>query len=713
MQSLLDVQTPCLVVDRKRLTGNVHRLQKRFANTEVKLRPHLKTIKSIEAARFLFDPGQPATVSTLKEAQVFGQAGFTDLLYAVAISPAKLDQVSFLRRSGIDLKIITDNIAAAEAIAAHCRETGDAIPTLIELDVDRHRGGVSPDRPTELVTIGAALTHGARLEGVLTHAGESYNLSDEGALKQAAEGERSGALRGANSLRRAGLPCPIVSIGSTPTAFSLECVDGVNEVRAGVYMFFDLVQAGIGVCSIDDIALSVLATVIGRQTDKGWILVDCGWTAISSDCGTACQATNQHMGLVCDLTGRPFGDLVLLHVNQEHGVIAVRPGSQGQLPDLPVGSRVRILPNHACATAAQHDKYQIVDESSDVVEVWPRFNGWEIDMPLVAGSKGELAVIGGEAVRTAASRELASSGVRDAFRAIADGNATLFPVVTATVRAPETALAIKSGVNVRDGIVGLKVGTYWPDNAHRFDIPNHHSTTVLLDNETGATRAIINARDLNGLRTAAANAVATKALARPDAEVLTILGAGHQAGYEVRAVCDVRPIKKIILWARARQQAEALASSLTDLTVDQIVIVDDVNDAVSQADIITTVTTARSALFTGANTPPGVHISAMGADSEGKQELDCALVKTAMLFADAPAQSATIGEFQHVVQSGMVSVDSIVPIGKVLTGEHPGRTSEHEITIFDSSGVAIQDLNVAQRVLDECLKNGRAKTVLF
>ena len=167
----------------------------------------------------------------------------------------------------------------------------------------------------------------AILQGVLCHAGESYNLHDPQSLAAAADPERTRILQAAETLRGAGLPCPTVSVGATPTALSARTYQGITEVRAGVYMFFDLVQAGIGVCGMDDIALSVLATVIGHQRDKNWIITDAGWMALSSDRGTAGQAVDQYYGLVCDLEGRPYQDLVVLRANQEHGIIAARPGS--------------------------------------------------------------------------------------------------------------------------------------------------------------------------------------------------------------------------------------------------------------------------------------------------------------------------------------------------------------------------------------------------
>lgn len=369
--------TPALLVDLARFDRNSERMRSALAGAgDAVLRPHLKTVKSVEATRRLLPDGGPITVSTLLEAEVFAEASFTDILYAVGIAPAKLERVLALRRKGVDLALITDDIEAARAVAAASRAAGDRIPVLIEFDCDGNRAGVSPDEPERLLAIARALAEGAEPRGVMTHAGASYGARTPAALRAAAEQEVRAARRCAETLRAAGFAAPVVSIGSTPTALSVEDLTGVSEVRAGVYPFFDLVMAGIGICSIDEIALSVLATVIGHQKEKGWILVDAGWMAMSRDLGTADQDVDQGYGLACDAQGRPYRDLIMVGSNQEHGILAVREGSGAALPDLPVGSLVRILPNHACATAAQHESYRLIGEGGEVVGRWPRFNGW-------------------------------------------------------------------------------------------------------------------------------------------------------------------------------------------------------------------------------------------------------------------------------------------------------------------------------------------------
>jgi len=342
------------------------------------LRPHLKTAKSIHVARrVMTSPAGPATVSTLKEAAQFAAAGVRDIIYAVGIAPSKLPRVLELRADGVDLAVVVDSVEQAEAVATASRDAGEAIPALIEIDCDGHRSGVLPGDAARLIEIGRALERGAELRGVLTHAGASYSARGVDALRQCAEAERLSVVEAAATLRTAGLSCPVVSIGSTPTAHHATDLSGITEVRAGVFVFFDLVMAGIGICRIEDIALSVLATVIGHQREKGWILIDAGWMAMSQDRGTSKQAVNQGYGVVCDIAGNAYPDLIMADANQEHGIVTVRSDSGGVLPDLKIGDRVRILPNHACSTGAQHPGYHVVRGASGLVEaVWPRFGGW-------------------------------------------------------------------------------------------------------------------------------------------------------------------------------------------------------------------------------------------------------------------------------------------------------------------------------------------------
>ncbi|MCR8546913.1 alanine racemase [Salipiger sp. P9] len=377
MPNLSDRDTPFLALDRDRMDRNVARMRDRAEALGVTLRPHLKTVKSVPAAqRILGDMAAPATVSTLQEAEAFAEAGCRDLIYAVGIAPAKLPRVLAMRQAGTDLAVILDNAAQAEAVCAASRAADAPIPALIEIDSDGMRAGLAPDDP-RIVALGRRLVEGgAELRGVLTHGGASYGRFTDADRRAMAAQERDAAVAAATALRAAGLACPVVSVGSTPSAAFATDLTGVTELRAGVYTLSDLMMAGLGVGGIDDIALSVVATVIGHQEARGWILTDAGFMALSRDRGTAGMPVDQGFGLVADLDGVPFGDLIVQGTSQEHGILAMRPGSSAPLPDLPVGTRLRIYPNHACATVGMHPAFAVTEGGQEIVDDWPILRGW-------------------------------------------------------------------------------------------------------------------------------------------------------------------------------------------------------------------------------------------------------------------------------------------------------------------------------------------------
>ncbi|MBU1359623.1 MAG: DSD1 family PLP-dependent enzyme [Gammaproteobacteria bacterium] len=374
---LRSLETPALLLDASRMEANIERMHAQARRLGVRLRPHLKTSKSVEVARRTLrqDIG-PITVSTLKEADHFAEHGFTDILYAVGITPGKLDHALRLRARGVELGLVLDNVDAARAVVSAAESAGVRLSVLLEIDCDGHRSGLQPEGDELLAVADALRSHWVSVAGVMTHAGESYNCRTPESLCAMAEQERAAAVRAAQRLRDTGHAAPVVSVGSTPTALSAAQLDGVTELRAGVFVFFDLVMAGVGVCAVQDIALSVLTTVIGHQRDKGWTIVDAGWMALSRDRGTASQPVDQGYGLVCDVAGRVLPGLVMASANQEHGIVALRDGSTGAPPELPVGTLLRIVPNHACATGAQHAQYHVLDGRGRVTERWPRFSGW-------------------------------------------------------------------------------------------------------------------------------------------------------------------------------------------------------------------------------------------------------------------------------------------------------------------------------------------------
>lgn len=372
------LETPALLLDTARMDGNIERMYGRMRQHGVHFRPHVKTNKCMEVTQRLLDAGaRGITVSTLREAEYFRERGITDILYAVCLSPNKLAHALRLRAQGSRLTVIVDSVEMAQQLNPQGLQGDDRLDVLIEIDSDGHRSGVQPGSP-ELLAIAEALqSQGLAVGGVMTHAGDSYICRTTAAIVAMAEQERAGAVHAATRLRAGGHVCPVVSVGSTPTALFAENLDGVTEVRAGVFVFFDLVMAGLGVCRTDEIAVSVLTTVIGHQKDKGWTLTDAGWMAMSRDRGTSRQAVDQGYGVVCSVDGAPLEDLIMVDANQEHGIIARRPGSTaGAAPFLPIGSQVRILPNHACATAAQFPCYQALNGEQNLAGTWQRFYGW-------------------------------------------------------------------------------------------------------------------------------------------------------------------------------------------------------------------------------------------------------------------------------------------------------------------------------------------------
>jgi D-serine deaminase-like pyridoxal phosphate-dependent protein len=375
--TLHDLETPCLLLDKSKMISNISRMREHLISHNIKLRPHGKTAKSIDVMKYVVDEGTTGiTVSTLREAEYYFENGIKDIIYAVGIAPGKLNRIIKLIKKGARLTILLDNETQVDAAKNAAEGAHISIPVLLEIDSDDHRSGINP-HSDELIAIANKVHNspGLELRGVLTHAGASYNCQDIDCIRKVSLQECKSAMHCAQRFEMAGLPCPIVSVGSTPTVSFGKNFQGITEVRAGVYIFQDLVMAGLGVCKIEDIALSVLCSVIGHQNEKGWIVVDAGWMALSRDRSTVNQQVDQGYGLVCDFEGNPIDDLIVISTNQEHGIISSRNGNLIKMENFPVGTLLRILPNHACATAGMHDHYNII-ESDSITETWPRINYW-------------------------------------------------------------------------------------------------------------------------------------------------------------------------------------------------------------------------------------------------------------------------------------------------------------------------------------------------
>ena len=362
---MFNLTTPALLIERSVLQQNCDRMRHKARG--VKFRPHVKTHKSLEIGRIQHGGHAGAiTVSTLAEAEAFARDGFRDITYAVPIAPDKLGRAAALAREIERLCVLIDSETALRAIEAFHREHGVLFDVFLKIDCGSHRAGVDPDSPDSTrLAMAMAESAAVRFQGLLTHAGHSYNARDVDDISRVA-GEESGSLTRFRALLE-GMDHLCRSIGSTPTASVVESFTECDEVRPGNYVFYDAFQAAIGSCAMADVAVSVLTTVIGSYPERRSLIVDAGALALSKDLGPNHIDPRSGYGVVCDLNLGPL-PMRLASLSQEHGVIAADH-------PLPVGTKLRIIPNHSCLTAAMFDAYQIVDRGR-VVDQWKPVRGW-------------------------------------------------------------------------------------------------------------------------------------------------------------------------------------------------------------------------------------------------------------------------------------------------------------------------------------------------
>lgn len=306
------------------------------------------------------------------------------------------------------------------------------------------------------------------------------------------------------------------------------------------------------------------------------------------------------------------------------------------------------------------------------------------------------------------SRADAFDAVSATFAAMARDDAYNFPVVREDIGYAGALYGFKSGFDRAGKVLGLKSGGYWPGNAER-GLTNHQSTVFLFDADTGRPYAVVGGNYLTAVRTAAASAISIHHLARPDATVLGMVGAGHQSTFQLRAAVEQRPIERVVAWNPHPEMLVNLQKVADELGLPFAAV--DRDQLGAEADIVITITSAFEPLLMAAQIKPGTHIACMGTDTKGKQEVDAALVANATVFTDEIAQSISIGETQHAIASGALKADQITPIGQVINGVHPGRTSADQITLFDGTGVGLQDLAVASAAARLALEAGRAQVI--
>jgi ornithine cyclodeaminase len=304
----------------------------------------------------------------------------------------------------------------------------------------------------------------------------------------------------------------------------------------------------------------------------------------------------------------------------------------------------------------------------------------------------QLAIVPEGMIADLLTREASFDAVEKVFAAMAAGDAVNFPVVREALGHEDALYGFKGGFDAVGGVLGLKAGGYWPHNLERRGIINHQSTVFLFDPDTGRVNAMVGGNYLTALRTAAASSVSIKHLARADAKVLGMVGAGHQATFQMRAALETRSFEKVIGWNLHPEMLPNLQKVADEMGVpfEPVEL-----PGLRAADVIITITSSFAPSLLAEHVSPGTHLACMGTDTKGKQEVEAALLAQATVFTDEVAQSISIGEAQHAIAAGLIAEGDVTPVGAVINGTHPGRTSPEEITLFDGTGVGLQDLAVA------------------
>jgi len=371
-----ELKTPVALVDLDKLEANTARMSERMRHLGVKLRPHVKTHKCVEAARFqVRGHFGGITVSTLAEARYFGRAGFRNITYAVPIAPARLEEAIEVASALDELNVLIDHEATLEAMEASARAKGVTLSAYLKVDCGYHRAGVDPESD-DAIKLALRLHDSPHVvaRGLLTHAGHSYLGKTPAEVRAVGEEEKSVMVRFAQKLDSAGARPAEVSIGSTPTMSVADSLQGITEARPGNYAFYDRFQASIGICSFDDVAFSVLVSVIGHYPERNELLIDGGALAFSKDEGPTHIDPDCGFGtIVSSNDGRALDGLRVASLSQEHGKI--QGCGPTDVEQFPVGSKLRILPNHSCLSAALFDRYHVT-RGNEVIEEWRPIRGW-------------------------------------------------------------------------------------------------------------------------------------------------------------------------------------------------------------------------------------------------------------------------------------------------------------------------------------------------
>ncbi len=308
------------------------------------------------------------------------------------------------------------------------------------------------------------------------------------------------------------------------------------------------------------------------------------------------------------------------------------------------------------------------------------------------------------------TRAASFDAVEKVFAAMAAQDAYNFPVIREAIGHENALYGFKGGFDKAGMALGLKAGGYWPHNLEKHGHINHQSTVFLFDPDTGMVKAMIGGNLLTALRTAAASSVSIQHLARRDAKVMGMVGAGHQATFQLRAALEQRQFEKVIGWNYHPEMLPNIEMVANEAGVPFEAVP---LEGMVEADVVISITSTFAPSVMADHISAGTHIACMGTDTKGKQEVEAALLARATVFTDEVAQSVSIGEAQHAVADGIIAAGDVHQLGAVINGTHAGRTSEDEITLFDGTGVGLQDLAVAASVVDLAIEKGVAIEVDF
>jgi D-serine deaminase-like pyridoxal phosphate-dependent protein len=356
-----ELRTPAVLIDRARALANIERLQNAANRRGIRMRPHAKTHKSPSIARWQIERGAIGVCcAKLGEAEVFADAGISDIRLPYPLSPVNADRLIRLA-DRVRTSFIVDHLAVAREWSEALVRAGRQVEVLVKVDVGFHRCGIAPALPqaVSFLTEVAALP-GLKFRGLLSHAGHAYHAGSDDHARQIAADEARTLLAIAAAAREAGVPIDELSAGATPTARHSLQQEGLTEYRAGNYVFFDRTQVGLGAATLDDCAMWVLARVVSKPAADR-IILDCGSKTLSSDAARGFVPLSGHGAIFRELLisagQQPDADLIIERLSEEHATVRVASGSTPLEP----GNLVRVLPNHACVVTNLVDELWLVD----------------------------------------------------------------------------------------------------------------------------------------------------------------------------------------------------------------------------------------------------------------------------------------------------------------------------------------------------------------